>query len=127
MAWRGLALACFVVTPWPSHASASARCGLASEYGRESGHTMANGRPFHPAVPTAAMWGPAFGTMVRVTDQRTGRSIVIPIADRGPNKRVRRLIDLSEGAARKLGMRGLANVCVFIVSARARTLPQSAD
>lgn len=93
-------------------AHAGALCGTASFYGRESGPTMANGQPFNPSAMTAAMWGPRFGTRVRVTDQRTGRSVVVTITDRGPRLDLHRLIDLSEGAARRLGMGGLAKVCL---------------
>jgi len=96
----------------PPLANAGPLCGTASFYGRESGPTMANGQRFNPNAMTAAMWGPRFGTRVRVTDQRTGRSVVVTITDRGPSKRLHRLIDLSEGAARRLGMGGLAKVCL---------------
>jgi rare lipoprotein A len=53
-----------------------------------------------------------FGTRVKVTDIHTGRSIICRINDRGPfNKRI---IDLSRGAARLLGIigRGVAHVTV---------------
>lgn len=106
-----LAVAAFVLFHTPL-AHAGEMCGTASFYGRESGPTMANGQRFNPSSMTAAMWGPRFGTRIRVTDVRTSRSVVVTITDRGPSKRLHRLIDLSEGAARRLGMGGLARVCL---------------
>ena len=52
-----------------------------------------------------------FGTRVRVTDLATNRSVVVVITDRGPSVRDR-VLDLSLGAARTLGMtdRGVAQV-----------------
>jgi rare lipoprotein A len=44
-----------------------------------------------------------FGTRIRVTDPRSGRSVVVTINDRGPFGR-HRVLDLSMGAARALGM-----------------------
>ena len=46
----------------------------------------------------------------------TGRSVVVRVNDRGPHKRLGRLIDLSTGAARALRMGGLARVRIEIVS-----------
>lgn len=86
--------------------------GIASYYGAESGSTTASGSHFNPWGMTAAMWSGRFGSRLRVTDMRTGRSVVVTLTDRGPAKRLGRLIDLSAGAARRLGMGGLAKVCV---------------
>ena len=57
-----------------------------------------------------------FGTLVRVVDRETGRSIVVRINDRGPFIEGR-IIDLSKGAAEKLGMvdRGIIDVGLRIV------------
>ena len=60
---------------------------------------------------TAAHRTLPFGTLARVTDKRSGRSIVVRINDRGPFKRGR-VIDLSSSAAKALGMNGLAQVVV---------------
>ena len=91
--------------------------GKASFYGTESGRTTANGERFDPDGISAAHWTLPFGTRVRVEDIATGKSIVVRINDRGPHPRLRRLIDLSRGAARQLGIisRGIANVRVTIV------------
>jgi rare lipoprotein A len=65
---------------------------------------------------TAAHQTLPFGTRVRVTDLETRRSVVVRINDRGPFKK-RRIIDLSWGAARRLGMveKGVAKVGLQIL------------
>ena len=54
-----------------------------------------------------------FGTVVKVVDQHTGRSVSVTINDRGPFIRGR-IIDLSRGAAKALGItyQGHAQVCI---------------
>jgi len=96
--------------------AAPAQCGIASWYGRESGSRTANGEPFPTAEPTAAHRTLPFLTRVVVTDQRTGRSVVVRINDRGPAAWTGRLIDLSPAAARQLGMlaAGTARVCLVL-------------
>jgi rare lipoprotein A len=92
---------------------AEAVCGTASYYAHaHHGRTMANGRPFNMHAMTAAMWGPKFGTKYRVTSG--GKSVVVTITDRGPAKRLNRIIDLSYAAAKQLGMirAGTARVCL---------------
>jgi rare lipoprotein A len=66
---------------------------------------------------TAAHRSLPFGTMVRVTNNHTGHSVVVRINDRGPFVRGR-VIDLSPAAARALGMDGLANVTLNVVGGR---------
>ena len=55
-----------------------------------------------------------FGTMVRVTNDRNGRSVVVRINDRGPFVRGR-VIDLTPAAAQALGFSGLAQVTLDVV------------
>jgi rare lipoprotein A len=85
--------------------------GVASYYGsRHQGRRTASGGRFEQKALTAAHpWLP-FGTKVRVTVETTGRSVVVTITDRLPSRR--RVIDLSLGAARLLGIvsQGLAKV-----------------
>ncbi len=85
--------------------------GIASTYGYESGRTRADGMPFHPNEIGCAHKTRKLGSVVTVTDLKTGRSIRCTINDRGPYVRGR-IIDLSTGAARALGMHGLAHVRV---------------
>jgi rare lipoprotein A len=79
--------------------------GLASFYGAaQDGNTTANGDRFDQSGFTAAHRTLAFGTIVRVTNTDNGRSVKVSINDRGPHVRTR-IIDLSDAAARALGMR----------------------
>jgi rare lipoprotein A len=108
------ALVCALLAPTHAHAD---WIGRASFYGYESGKVRADGKPFHPLQLGAAHWTLPLGTRVRVTDLATGRSVVVPIKDRGPHPRLHRLIDLSLGAARAIGItrKGLATVRVALV------------
>jgi rare lipoprotein A len=63
---------------------------------------------------TAAHRSLPFGTLVRVTNEHTGRSIVVRINDRGPFIRGR-VIDLMPAAAHALGFSGLAHVTLTVV------------
>ena len=80
--------------------------GLASWYGPGFwGHRTASGERLNGGAFTAAHRYFPFGTRVRVTSRRTGRSVVVRINDRGPFLRGR-IIDLSSASARALGMSG---------------------
>lgn len=88
------------------HAAASGKVietGAASYYGKaHQGRRTASGQRFDEHDMTAAHpWLP-FGTKVRVTLLSTGRSVVVEITDRLHS--TRRIVDLSLGAARALGM-----------------------
>jgi len=91
--------------------SASAQTGIASVY---SGGRTANGERASPRGMTAAHRSLPFGTLVRVTNQHTGRSVVVRINDRGPFIRGR-VIDLMPAAARAIGCDGLARVTLEVV------------
>lgn len=91
---------------------AAAQSGAASWYG--SGHRTASGERFNPNGMTAAHRSLPFGTRVRVENARTGRSVVVRINDRGPFVRGR-IIDLSRGSARALGMGGTSYVSLHVV------------
>lgn len=86
--------------------------GTASWYGPGFfGNRTANGEVFRPGTLTAAHRTLPFGTRVRVTNLRNGRSTVVRINDRGPFSGGR-VIDLAHGAAQELGVvsSGLAPV-----------------
>jgi peptidoglycan lytic transglycosylase len=79
--------------------------GVASWYGPGyHGRKTSSGEVFDQDELTAAHMTFAFGTRVRVTMLSNGRSVVVRINDRFPNKR--RVIDLSRGAARQIGLIG---------------------
>lgn len=78
--------------------------GYASIYGREmAGKSTANGEIFRPTGASAAHKTLPMPSYVEVTALNTGRTILVRINDRGPFANDR-LIDLSEGAARQLGL-----------------------
>ncbi|MEM9997354.1 MAG: septal ring lytic transglycosylase RlpA family protein [Bacteroidota bacterium] len=78
--------------------------GKASYYGPGlEGNRTANGEIFRMSALTAAHRSLPFGSRVRVTNLRTGKTVVVRINDRGPFVG-RRIIDLSKEAARQIGM-----------------------
>jgi rare lipoprotein A len=84
--------------------------GRVSWYGKQfAGRATASGELFSPDSMTMAHRTLPFGTRVRVTNLRNGRSVVLRVNDRGPVDTTR-VGDVSEAAARELGMwrRGLA-------------------
>jgi rare lipoprotein A len=91
--------------------TASAQSGIASVY---SGGRTANGEHASASGLTAAHRTLPFGTMVRVTNSRSGRSVVVRINDRGPFIRGR-VIDVTPAAAQALGFSGLAPVTLDVV------------
>jgi len=92
--------------------------GIASWYGYETrnkpgGHMTANGEAFDPNGLNAAHKYLPLPTHVKVTNLENGRSILLRVNDRGPFVEGR-IIDLSAGAAKKLGFyeKGTARVMV---------------
>jgi rare lipoprotein A len=118
MAWHSPGKLVFAATLLASTVgfslSAWAQSGIASVY---SGGRTANGERMVSSAMTAAHRSLPFGTMVRVTNNHSGRSVVVRINDRGPFVHGR-VIDLSPAAARALGMDGLANVTLNVVGGR---------
>lgn len=95
--------------------------GTASWYGEETlrqkdGHMTANGEAFDPEKPTAAHKHLPLPIHVKVTNLTNNRSMILRVNDRGPFYG-NRIIDLSAGAAKKLGFysQGTARVKVQTV------------
>jgi rare lipoprotein A len=90
---------------------ASAQCGSASWYALYS--QTASGEQMNPAELTAAHRTLPFGTKLKVTNQKNGKSVIVRINDRGPFIKGR-VIDLSKAAANKLGFisSGVTNICM---------------
>jgi rare lipoprotein A len=107
LAWC-FALACTALVGTLPHAAAQS--GIASVYSYKGGRT-ASGERAHPGGFTAAHRSLPFGSKVRVTNHRNGRSVVVRIVDRGPFVRGR-IIDVTPAAARELGFSGLAPVSI---------------
>ena len=89
--------------------------GLASFY-RLTGYKTANGETFDPNQLTAAHRTLPFGTKLRVTNEKTGKSVIVRVNDRGPFIPGREL-DLSYSAAESLGMveQGVTKVQMTVV------------
>ncbi|HEY9453288.1 MAG TPA: septal ring lytic transglycosylase RlpA family protein [Bradyrhizobium sp.] len=89
--------------------------GKASFYGNESGSRTASGQRFNQNAMTAAHRSLPFGTKLRVTHR--GQSVVVTINDRGPFIKGR-VLDLSKGAARAIGLTGagVGHVTAEVVS-----------
>lgn len=99
--------------------------GLASFYGKRfAGRLTANGERFDPSRLTAAHPTLPFGTRLRVTNVRNGRSVVVRVNDRGPYIHGR-IIDLSRAAAEAVGLvhRGVGRVRVELLP----TVPESPE
>ena len=78
--------------------------GDASYYSnRLQGNKTASGEPYDKNAMTAAHHKLKFGTKVKVTYLKTGKSVEVAINDRGPHGK-KRIIDLSGAAAKKIGL-----------------------
>src|ERR1700686_62241 len=99
----------------PSSGSGRSFSGMASFYGNESGSKTASGQDFKQNGLTVAHRSLPFGTKLRVT--HGGRSVVVTINDRGPFIRGR-VLDLSTGAARAIGLTsaGVGRVVAEVIS-----------
>src|SRR6188768_2172182 len=96
--------------------AAGNQCGTASWYGPGfNGRMAASGERFNQNAMTAAHKSLPFGTKVRVTHR--GQSVVVTINDRGPFIRGR-VLELSKGAARAIGLTGagVGHVTAEVVS-----------
>ena len=98
-----------------SQSSGRGFSGKASFYGNESGSRTASGQRFNQNAMTAAHRSLPFGTKLRVTHR--GQSVVVTINDRGPFIKGR-VLDLSTGAARAIGLTGagVGHVTAEVVS-----------
>ena len=88
---------------------------MASFYGNKSGSKTASGQRFNQNAMTAAHRTLPFGTKLQVT--HGGRSVVVTINDRGPFIQGR-VLDLSNGAARAVGLtsRGVGRVVAEVIN-----------
>lgn len=91
------------VTYTPAAAPGYDSVGYASWYGNESGDRTANGEKFRAKAITGAHTTLPLPSYVEVTALETGRTTLVRVNDRGPFVRGR-IIDLSRGAAKLLGV-----------------------
>ena len=102
--------------PFASHPK-PVRYGTASWYSETDPginlHT-ANGEIFDDSKLTCASWEFPFGTLLKVTNQGNGKSVVCRVNDRGPHKRLKRAIDLTKTAFSKINnpRQGLIRVAI---------------
>ena len=96
--------------------------GISSYYGQElAGRPTASGERFVPSGLTAAHRTLPLGTRIRVTCVATGKSVIVRVNDRGPFVRSR-VLDLSQGAAREIGLvaRGHGRVRIEVLGREGR-------
>lgn len=115
-----LALSACSLLPEGSHANLS---GVYTESGQASfyadkfqGRATANGERYRHGLKTAAHKQLPFGSVVKVTNKRNGKSVIVTINDRGPFVRGR-VIDLSKSAFSQIGSpsTGLLNVEIAVL------------
>jgi peptidoglycan lytic transglycosylase len=99
----------------PTSGSGRSFSGMASYYGNESGSRTASGQRMNASAMTCAHRSLPFGTKLRVT--HGGQSVIVTVNDRGPFVRGR-VLDLSTGAARAIGLTsaGVGRVTAEVVS-----------
>jgi rare lipoprotein A (peptidoglycan hydrolase) len=120
----GALLACVLAAP-----GSAAEQGLASWYGKAfHGQLAASGETFDAEALTAAHRTLPFGTNVRVMRMDGGTSVVVRINDRGPFSGDR-IIDVSEAAARRLGMThpGVVQVAIEVMERKEPRAPARSE
>jgi rare lipoprotein A len=103
--------------------------GMASWYGPGfHGRKTASGERFNTQELTAAHLSLPFGTKLLVRNERNGKEVVVRVNDRGPYIKTR-IIDLSQAAARALGIDGIGKVVIQRLEndSKARKRYRSAD
>ena len=85
-----------------SSKTAAVQTGQGSYYADKfAGRPTASGVPYRPGEMTAAHNTLPFGTLIKVTNVRNGRSVAVTVNDRGPHVKGR-IVDVSKKAARQL-------------------------
>jgi len=96
------------------------KSGKASRYGdgEKLNPRTANNEKFDTNKLAAAIYDVPFGTKLLVTNKKNGKYVTVTVNDRGPNKRLKRAIDLTSAAAKKIGLtrkQGLTDVEIKVV------------
>lgn len=108
--------ACLAVT-------AQTQRGKASYYSkRATGARTSSGERLHHDSLTCAHRTFPFGTLLRVTNENNGKEVIVRVTDRGPRGRGR-IIDLSYGAARQLGILSQGVAVVRVERVRTNKVP----
>ena len=105
----------FITLAFATLAEATATTGLASYY--KMGNRTASGEHYNYNGFTCAHRNLAFGTYLKVTNLRNKQFVIVRVNDRGPFVKGR-VLDVSFGAARELGMlgRGVARISYEIIN-----------
>ena len=79
-------------------------------------YRTANNEVFDDSGLTCASWNFPFGTYLKVVNEANGKSVVCRVNDRGPARRLNRLIDLTKGAFQRIApvRKGLIRVSVTV-------------
>lgn len=97
--------------------------GKASYYSkRATGARTSSGERLHHDSLTCAHRTYPFGTLLRVTNENNGKEVIVRVTDRGPHGRGR-IIDLSYGAARLLGILSQGVAVVRVERVRTNKVP----
>ena len=115
---RRVGLPCMIALLLPLMVAAQTQSGKASYYSkRATGSRTANGERLHHDSLTCAHRCYPFGTILKVTNVLNGKQVFVRVNDRGPFQKGR-IIDLSWGAAKAIGMiaQGIAPVTIERVS-----------
>jgi len=108
----------FGTTSHRSKPSIHTQTGMASFYGKKfHGKKTASGEIYYRHKFTAAHRKLPFNTRIKVTNLENNLSVIVRINDRGPFVK-KRIIDLSEAAAKKIDMihKGVAKVSIDILN-----------
>ena len=121
-----LALAAFAGLPSPLRAQTGPAATVKKQTGtavfysdKLHGHALTSGEKYDKNALTAAHRTLPFGTMVRVTNLKNDKSVVVRINDRGPHGPKSQIIDVSGRAAQELNIikDGRAKVTLEVVEA----------
>jgi len=100
---QGTSAAAPASAPAPALAAAG-ESGKLAWYGKKfAGRATASGERYNPEAMTMAHKTLPFGTRVKVTNPKNGKSVTLRVNDRGPTQ-ADRVGDVSMAAARQLGM-----------------------
>ncbi|MDN5202567.1 septal ring lytic transglycosylase RlpA family protein [Fulvivirgaceae bacterium BMA10] len=94
--------------------------GMASFYNDKfEGKKTASGEKYKASKFTAAHKSLKFNTLIKVTNLKNKKTVIVRVNDRGPFKK-NRIVDVSKAAARKLNMEqdGIVNVKIEVVEKR---------
>ena len=111
---------------FPATVFEPASYGIASWYSRfDRGikKRTASGAIFDHSRRTCASWDFPFGTRVRVTNLQNGRSVNCVVNDRGPSRKLKRLVDLTQSAFREIADSKHGLIRVSVVSLGPVTRP----